>query len=268
MAASGSILGNAVLRLEDPDAADGRGQVRRRPRRAEHGARRVRALHRSRTPTCARSTSARRRRCRAWSAVYHAGGDDLGLAPLQRLPDDARDAEPARVRRATRCASSATSSPRSSPRPAAQAVDAAEAVVVDYDPLPAVVTAARRAGARRAAALPRARLERLLRHDRSPRTTTPTRSTAPTCVAEVTMVSQRLAGVPMETNGILAVPEPTAASRCWVSHQAPHAAARRVRADARPRAGAAPRRVPVGRRRLRPEGGDRTSSTSSPRRPR
>ncbi len=41
-------------------------------------------------------------------------------------------------------------------------------------------------------------------------------------VAEVTMVSQRLAGVPMETNGILAVPGDGGLT-CWVSHQAPHA---------------------------------------------
>ena len=40
-------------------------------------------------------------------------------------------------------------------------------------------------------------------------------------VAEVTMVSQRLAGVPMETNGILAVPADGGLT-CWVSHQAPH----------------------------------------------
>ena len=36
------------------------------------------------------------------------------------------------------------------------------------------------------------------------------------------MVSQRLAGVPMETNGILAVPGDPGLT-CWVSHQAPHA---------------------------------------------
>ena len=35
------------------------------------------------------------------------------------------------------------------------------------------------------------------------------------------MISQRLAGVPMETNGILAVPADGALT-CWVSHQAPH----------------------------------------------
>jgi carbon-monoxide dehydrogenase large subunit len=43
--------------------------------------------------------------------------------------------------------------------------------------------------------------------------------------AEVTMVSQRLAGVPMECNALLAVPgEPNGGVTCWVSHQAPHAA--------------------------------------------
>jgi carbon-monoxide dehydrogenase large subunit len=43
-------------------------------------------------------------------------------------------------------------------------------------------------------------------------------------VAEVTMVSQRLAGVPMETNGCLMVPGDGdgPALTAWVSHQAPH----------------------------------------------
>ena len=42
-------------------------------------------------------------------------------------------------------------------------------------------------------------------------------------VAEVAMVSQRLAGVPMEPNGCLMAPgEPTGGITCWISHQAPH----------------------------------------------
>ena len=42
-------------------------------------------------------------------------------------------------------------------------------------------------------------------------------------VAEVAMVSQRLAGVPMEPNGCLMVPgEPPGGITCWISHQAPH----------------------------------------------
>ncbi|HLK42396.1 MAG TPA: molybdopterin cofactor-binding domain-containing protein, partial [Thermoleophilia bacterium] len=42
-------------------------------------------------------------------------------------------------------------------------------------------------------------------------------------IAEVSMVSQRLAGVPMEPNGCLIVPgEPAGGLTAWVSHQAPH----------------------------------------------
>src|SRR5205807_5737735 len=42
-------------------------------------------------------------------------------------------------------------------------------------------------------------------------------------VAELSMVSQRLAGVPMEPNGCLMVPgEPAGGISCWISHQAPH----------------------------------------------
>ena len=43
-------------------------------------------------------------------------------------------------------------------------------------------------------------------------------------VAEATMVSQRLAGVPMENNGLLAVPQADGTLTCWLSHQAPHSA--------------------------------------------
>jgi aerobic carbon-monoxide dehydrogenase large subunit len=43
-------------------------------------------------------------------------------------------------------------------------------------------------------------------------------------IGEVTMVSQRLAGAPMETNGILAEPQADGTLTCWISHQAPHGA--------------------------------------------
>ena len=57
-----------------------------------------------------------------------------------------------------------------------QAVDAAEAVIVDYEPLPVVTTRGGGAGARRADPVPRARLQRLLRDRRSARTSTPSRA--------------------------------------------------------------------------------------------
>ena len=81
----------------------------------------------------------------------------------------------------------------------AQAMDAAEAVVLDIEPLPVVMTPAAGTRAGCAAPVSRARVERLLRDE--PMETTYARSTAQTWSLEVTMVSQRLAGVPMETNG-------------------------------------------------------------------
>ena len=103
----------------------------------------------------------------------------------------------------------------------AQATDAAEPVVVDYEPLPVGRSAPSTrwrptprccspSTARTSASAPRSRPRAM-----------PTRCDGADAVAEVTMVSQRLAGVPMETNGILAVPTDGGLT-CWVSHQAPH----------------------------------------------
>ena len=87
-------------------------------------------------------------------AVYHAGGDDLGLAPFQSFPM-LSEASTGRSSPATGSASSATSWPRSWPRQAPQAVDAAEAVVVDVDPLPGSSPAGGALGAGCPAAFPR-----------------------------------------------------------------------------------------------------------------
>ena len=132
----------------------------------------------------------------------------------------------------------------------AQAMDAAEAVVVDYDPLPAVIDRRRSARARRAAAVPGARLEHLLRHrvPRGRRLRPDRRRGGRRRGHDGEPAARRRAdGDQRHPRGA----QPTAASRCWVSHQAPHAAHGTLRADARPRAREPPRRVPVGRRRLR-----------------
>ena len=69
------------------------------------------------------------------------------------------------------------------------------------------------------------------------------------------MVSQRLAGAPMETNGILAEPGDTPGTMtCWISHQAPHVGTWSDRSDARHGAGGPAGGLPMGRRRLRSEG--------------
>ena len=197
MAKSGSILGNAVLRLEDPTLLTGAGQVRRRPassracctscssaRTVAHGT--ITSVDVSEAAGDAgrrRRVPRRRRRPRA--------------AAVPGLPDDAgrRSNRPIFAKDKVRFVGDIVAAVVAETE--AQAADAAEAVIVDYDPLPAVIDRGRRPGARRAAALPRARLQHLLRHRRSARTSTPLEGAD--AVAEVTMVSQRLAGVPMET---------------------------------------------------------------------
>jgi carbon-monoxide dehydrogenase large subunit len=105
----------------------------------------------------------------------------------------------------------------------AQAVDAGEAVVIDYDPLPAVASAL-------AALAPDAPLL-FPEHGSNVCFATALGEDVDALegadkVGTVRMVSQRLAGVPMEPNGLVAVPnEPVAGGlTTWISHQAPHGA--------------------------------------------
>ncbi|MFV0526145.1 MAG: xanthine dehydrogenase family protein molybdopterin-binding subunit [Acidimicrobiales bacterium] len=100
----------------------------------------------------------------------------------------------------------------------AQAVDAAEAVVVDYDPLPAVVDI-------EAAADPSSAVlfeehgsnvvfETGIGDDEDPLVGAAT-------VSEVKMASQRLAGVPMEPNGCVAIPDGDDHLTVWIPSQNP-----------------------------------------------
>jgi carbon-monoxide dehydrogenase large subunit len=104
----------------------------------------------------------------------------------------------------------------------AQAVDAAEAVVVEYEPLPPVVSW-------RDALRPDAPLL-FPEHGSNVCFSTNIGEDVDALagadeVAEITMVSQRLAGVPMESNNFVAVPgDPDGGLTCWLSHQAPHTA--------------------------------------------
>jgi carbon-monoxide dehydrogenase large subunit len=152
-------------------------------------------------------------------AVYHAGGDGLGLVPLQQFPMMPESLNrpifaTGKVRFVGDIVAAVVAETRS------QAADAAETVVVDYDPLPVVMSPVD-------ALSPDAPL---LFPDHGSNvcfgTTFPPEGDADPlvgahAVAEVTMVSQRLAGVPMENNGILAVPTDGGLT-CWISHQAPH----------------------------------------------
>jgi carbon-monoxide dehydrogenase large subunit len=218
MAVSGSILGNAVVRLEDPVLLTGTGKY------VDDldcpGAARVVFVRSSIAHGTVLSVDVEAARAMPGVlAVYHAAGDDLGLAPFQSFPmlpptfnrpvfagDTVRfvgDILAAVVAETT-----------------AQAVDAAETIVVEVEPMPVVVSQADALSAEGPLLFPdtgsNVCFGTSFGADADP-------LDGAEVVAEVAMVSQRLAGVPMEPNGCLMVPsEPPGAITCWISHQAPH----------------------------------------------
>ncbi len=218
MAKAGSILGNAVVRLEDPALLTGAGKYL--DDLDTTGAARVVFVRSGMAHGTLRSVDVSEAAAMPGVlAVYHAAGDDLGLPaapgfpilpPAFNRPVFATE----RVRFVGDIVAAVVA------ETAAEAYDAAEAVVVDIDPLPAVPTQA----AAMADGAP------LLFPDAGTNVCFATSIGADDdplagadVVAEVEMVSQRLAGVPMEPNGCLAVPgEPQGGITCWVSHQGPH----------------------------------------------
>jgi carbon-monoxide dehydrogenase large subunit len=216
--ATGSILGNAVVRLEDPALLTGAGKYL--DDLDAPGAVRVVFVRSSVAHGTVRSVNVDAVRAMPGVlAVYHAGGDDLGLAPFQGFPllPEVFN-RPVFAKDRVRFVGDIVAAVVAETGP--QAVDAAEAVVVDIDPLPAVVAQAD-------ALAPDAPL---LFPDNQSNVCFATALGAEEdplegaeVVAEVAMVSQRLAGVPMEPNGCLMVPdEPPGGITCWISHQAPH----------------------------------------------
>ena len=217
MAASGSILGNAVLRLEDPTLLTGEGRYV--DDLVEPGMLHV-AFARS---TVAHGTVLSVDISDASSmpgvvAVYHAG-NDLGLGAVQAFP-----LMPATLNRPVFAgetvrfvgdivAAVVAETP-------SQATDAAAAIIVDYGPLPAVISPLDAMAPDAPLLFPEHGSNVCFATSFPPEGDADPLAGAEV-VAEVTMVSQRLAGVPMETNGILAVPADGALT-CWVSHQAPH----------------------------------------------
>jgi carbon-monoxide dehydrogenase large subunit len=218
MPTSGSILGNSVVRLEDPTLLTGEGKYV--DDLVEPG-----MLH----VTFVRSTMAHANLVsvdvsEAESmpgvvAVYHSRGDDLGLASLQQFPMIPESLNRPifatdRVRFVGDVIAAIVAESRS------QGNDAAEHVVVEYDPLPKVMSAADGLAADAPLLFPDHGSNVCFATSFPPEgDEDPLEGAA--AVAEVNMVSQRLAGVPMENNGILAVPSDGSLT-CWISHQAPH----------------------------------------------
>jgi carbon-monoxide dehydrogenase large subunit len=220
MASSGSILGNPVVRLEDPTLLTGAGKYV--DDLQFDGTAHVVFVRSSMAHALVSSVdTSEAERMPGVLAVYSASGDDLGLAPFQAFPMMPPSLNrPVFASERVRFVGDIVAAVVAESR--AQAADAAEAVVVGYDPLPVVTTPAAAMAADAPVLFPEHGsnicfattfgddVDALAGADE---------------VAEVTMVSQRLAGVPMESNGIVAVPgEPDGGVTCWVSHQAPHAA--------------------------------------------
>ncbi|MCA1781708.1 MAG: xanthine dehydrogenase family protein molybdopterin-binding subunit [Intrasporangiaceae bacterium] len=152
-------------------------------------------------------------------AVYHAG-NDLGLRPLRSLPViPEMFNRPPFAGETVRFVGDIVAAVVATTR--AESIDAAETVVVDIDPLPAVVDGPGALAEGAPVLFPDAGTNVCFTtgfgEDVDP-------LQGADVVAEVSMVSQRLVGAPMETNGCLMVPGDSMerSLTAWVSHQAPH----------------------------------------------
>jgi carbon-monoxide dehydrogenase large subunit len=219
MATSGSILGNSVLRREDPTLITGAGKyfddLRFDGMLHVHFVRST-VAHGIITGI---DTSEAESMPGVRKVYTHA---NLGLADFQAFPMmPAELNRPPLARDRVRFVGDIVAAVVADSK--AQAVDAGEAIVVDIDPLPSVTTPL-------AAAAPGAPL---LFPDHGSNVCFATALgedvdalEGADKVGRVTMVSQRLAGVPMEPNGIVCVPnEPVAGGlTTWITHQGPHSA--------------------------------------------
>jgi len=237
MARSGSILGNAVRRLEDPTLLTGEGKYV--DDLTEPNMLHV-AFVRSTLPhanVLAVDTSAAAS-MPGVVAVYHARGADLALPSLHQfamMPETLN--RPTFANEKVRFVGDIVAAVVAETR--AQAADATEAVFVEHDPLPPVLRPADGLAPDAPLLFPEHGSNVCFGttfpedDDRDP-------LEGADVVAELSMVSQRLAGVPMETNGIFAVPT-DAGLTCWVSHQAPHA----IRGEYAPLLGLEPEQLRV-----------------------
>lgn len=219
MAAAGSILGNAVQRMEDPTLLTGAGKYL--DDLAPTG-----TLH----VTFVRSTQAHAKvlsvdvsaaeAMPGVKAVYHAG-NDLGLPSFQGFPMMPTTLNrPIFAKDVVRFVGDVIAAVVATSKSAA--ADAAEAVIVEYEPLKAVVTPAQGLAPDAPILFPEHGSNVCFGTEHGQDVDPFEGADA---IGEVTMVSQRLAGAPMENNGILAEPgERPGTLTCWISHQTPHAA--------------------------------------------
>jgi aerobic carbon-monoxide dehydrogenase large subunit len=220
MAAAGSILGNAVQRLEDPTLLTGAGKYvdDMAPAGTLHVAF-VRSSHAHAKVTGVDVSAAES--MPGVKAVYHARGNDLGLPTFQGFPmlPPALN-RPIFANDVVRFVGDIVAAVVATSK--AEASDAADAVVVDYEGLPVIVTP-QQALADGAPILFPEHGSNVCFGTEHGTDVDPFEGADE--IAEVTMVSQRLAGAPMESNGILVeAGDRPGTLTCWISHQAPHTA--------------------------------------------
>ena len=220
MATAGSILGNAVQRLEDPTLLTGAGKYL--DDLAPEGTLHV-AFVRS-TQAYANVVGVDVSEAASMpgvKAVYHARGDDLGMPSFQGFPMmPATLNRPVFANEVVRFVGDVIAAVVATSK--GEATDAAQTVIVDYEPLQAIVTPAQGLAPDAAILFPEHGSNICFGTEHGA-DVDPFEGADE--IAEVTMVSQRLAGAPMENNGILAEPgDSPGTMTCWISHQAPHSA--------------------------------------------
>jgi len=238
MAGSGSILGNAVLRLEDPTLLTGDGKYVDDLR--ETGTLFV-ALVRS--PVAHGDIQSidlgEAESMPGVVAVYHAG-NDLGLPSFQgfpMMPDTLN--RPIFAKDKVRFVGDIIAAVVAETQ--AQANDAAQEIFADIEQLPAVIDPRDGLAPDAPLLFPETGTNICFASHFPPEGGGDDPCDGADAVAEVEMVSQRLAGVPMENNGVLCVPDDGGGLTMWVSHQAPHT----VHAGYAPMLGLAPEQLRI-----------------------
>jgi aerobic carbon-monoxide dehydrogenase large subunit len=219
MAGSGSILGNAVLRLEDPTLLTGDGKY-------VDDLRETGMLHVAivRSPVAHGDIQSidigGAESMPGVVAVFHAG-NDLGMPSMQGFPMLPADFNrPIFASEKVRFVGDIIAAVVAETQ--AQANDAAQEIFADIEPLPAIIDP--RDGLKPDAPLlfPATGSNVCFASHFPPEGGGDDPCEGADAIAEVEMVSQRLAGVPMENNGVVCVPEDGGGLTMWVSHQAPH----------------------------------------------
>ncbi len=219
MAASGSILGNSVKRKEDPVLVTGEGEYF--DDMQVDGLAHVHFVRSTVAHANIESIDPSAAEGMPGVVAVHTA-DNLELAPMPGMPGVIPEemSRPPLAKGKVRFVGAIVAAVVAETKE--QAVDAAEAVIVDYDFLPAV-TDARDALAEGAPAL-FDEVDSNIAFNMFQAPMDEDALDGADAVVELEMLSQRLAGVPMENNGMLAVPgEPDGGMTVYAPMQAPHA---------------------------------------------